>query len=186
MSRIRTIAMVLAALLLPTLCFAEGLPKDEQDFFDKHIFEFVKITPQKLTSPAVVKVFAIPFYKVTIAEKGYNGWGTTWLLLAKSGGKLVNVGNPSVESDWPEFLTMLNPDFRLKSDADGPVMQGALDLVLPPAGGPSPDKTFKHSGNQWTFVRGSFGVPPPHRYGYLFQTDGDGKIVSAKYSPDLK
>jgi hypothetical protein len=80
---------------------------------------------------------------------------------------------------------MLSADFKLKSDDDAKVMQNALNIAYPTV--TDDDKkavTFRHAGNQWTFIRGNFIAPK--LLGFIFQTDDSGKITSAKFSLQIQ
>ena len=156
------------------------LSSDDQAFFDKHSNDIVRIEPARVTDPAVVKVFAIPFYQVKIVMKMGEGDQTMDMVAARDGEKLVSVSRPSTDADMPDFPRTIKPSFKLKNDAAAKEMQKALDALYPIIG--DDDKkaeAFKHTGNTWTFLRGKFF---DHHMGFIFETDASGAIKSAKYS----
>ncbi len=52
---------------------AQTLTADERAFFDQHISQIVQIEPKRLADPAVQKVFAAPFYEVTVTIERTKG-----------------------------------------------------------------------------------------------------------------
>jgi hypothetical protein len=181
----RFLALLAVAVLgsTPLASRAGDLSADEQAFFDKHSSQVVSLTPTRLDHPDFVKVFATPFYAVHVAIKQPDGDMTNELVVAKIDDKLVPVSRPGSDTDLPDFVKMINPDFKLKSDADSAAMQRALDLAYPILG--DDDKKAEsvvHTGNQWMFVRGLFFKD---KLGFIFETDADGSIKSAKFSLKL-
>jgi hypothetical protein len=95
----------------------------------------------------------------------------------------VSVTRPSTDADLPDFLTMLNPGFKLATEDDARTLQQALDVAYPIIGsGDKKAETNRRAGNEWIFVRGIFF---DKKMGYVFQTDPSGRIVSVKYSLKL-
>ena len=181
----RTFIVVALAVAgsLPVAARAAGLPAEEQAFFDKHISEIVQLEPTKLNDAAFLKVFATPFYSVKVLIKEADSEQTSTLIVARVDGKLVSVGRPSSDADLPDFAKMLNPDFKLKTDADAKLLQQALDAAYPIIG--DSDKkaeSFRHAGGQWILVRGVFF---DDKLGYIFEVDASGTIKSVKFTLKL-
>lgn len=168
-------------LLLPKAAGAQSLSPEDQAFFDKHSTDVVRLETTRLNDATFVRVFSMPFFHVKIIIKqGDGGDESMETIVARSGDKLVSVGRPGTDTDMPDFPKMVSPSFKLKSDADAKDMQAALDVAYPIIG--DDDKkaaTFRHSGTQWTFVRGKFFN---NYLGFVFDTDANGTITSAKFS----
>ncbi len=170
------------AALVSFCARAEGLPAEEQAFFDKQISTFIQILPTRLQDAALVKVFAVPFYKVTVEIKdGDGGSQSVELVVARVEDKLVNVSRPGSDTNLPAFKKMLNPTFKLKTDDDAKAMQQAMDVAYPITGGDEDKKAkgFQHTGNRWTFFRGTFF---DKKLGFVFEVDANGDIKSVKFS----
>jgi hypothetical protein len=178
------ILLIVALCSVPAISMAKDLTADEQAFFDKNISAVVKITPSRLDDPAMDKVFAAPFYEVTIEVKGGDGSTTTYkLMVARVGSGLASQDRPSSDADLPDFQKMIKPDFKLKIDDDAKTFQQALDAAYPIVG--DDDKkaeAFQHTGNQWVFIRGVFFNK---HLGYVVQTNDDGTIASVKFSLEI-
>jgi hypothetical protein len=174
------ILAVLFLVISPRYSRADGLSADDQAFFDKHSSDVVKLDAKKLDTPAFVKVFSAPFFTVKVIIKQPDGDMSNDIVVARVGEKLVCVSRPGSDADLPDFVKMINPDFKLKSDDDAKTMQTALDAAYPIIGSDDDKKAeaFKHVGNQWIFIRGNFFQD---KMGYVFDVDADGKIKSAKY-----
>jgi len=173
------IACFAAAVFSTAVARAGQLSPDERAFFDKHVSDVIQIEPTKIDDPAVVKVFATPFYKVSLVVKDADGEMRQELILARAGDKLVGTSGGHTDADLPQLVQMFNPAFTLKTDADGKTLLRALETVYPTSN--SDDRklqTVKRSGKQWTVVRGKFF---DSKMGYVFTTDAGGKITAAKY-----
>lgn len=168
-------------LVLSRAAGAQSLSPEDQAFFDKHSSDVIRLEPTRLSDPTFVRVFSIPVFHVKLIIKlGDGGDESMETIVARSGDKLVSVGRPSSDADMPDFPKMLNPAFKLKSDSDAKDMQAAMDVVYPIIG--DDDKkaaTVRHSGTQWTFIRGKFFN---NFLGFVFETDANGTITSAKFS----
>ena len=177
----RKLAPVLSLLLwsLPALTRAAEITPDEQAFFDQHTADLVKFQTEKVDDLAVEKVFTVPIYTVTVVIGLADGNPTTSLTVARIEDKLVGVNRPSGDGDLPDFQKMISPDFKLKTNTDGKMMQQALN-VLYPAMMESEKKliSFRQAGNTWTFVRGEFFES---KSGYVMKTGADGSITSVEY-----
>jgi hypothetical protein len=179
--RFSAVSMALACVaMLASLAKADELPPEEQTFFDKNISNVVHIQPARISSPALLKVFAAPFYAVKVEIRGSNGTSVTNdLVVARVDEKLTSVDRPSSDSPLPSFPKMLVADYKLKTDADAKAMQDAMDVIYPIFG--DDDKKvegFKRVGDLWVFMRGAFFAD---KMGFVFETDADGVIKSAKY-----
>lgn len=167
--------------LSPRPSGAQSLSAEDQAFFDKHSTDVVRLEPTRLSDPAFVRVFSMPIFHIKVVIKqGDSGDESMETIVARTGDKLVSIGRPSSDADMPDFPKMLSPSFKLKSDSDAKDMQAALDVVYPIVG--DDDKksaSFRHSGTQWTFVRGKFFN---NLLGFVFDTDANGTITSAKFS----
>jgi hypothetical protein len=156
------------------------LPADEKAFLDQHFSDVIKIEPVRLSDPAVVKVFATPFYKLQVdIYDGEGGTSGNSVIVARRDDKLVAISRPSTDGDCPAIQKMFRPDFRLKNDDDARVLQAAFDAVFPIIG--SSDQkaaTFKHAGHQWIFVRGEFFEA---KMGFVVTTDNSNAVTGVKF-----
>ncbi|MGA7966825.1 MAG: hypothetical protein WCB49_13245 [Gammaproteobacteria bacterium] len=183
MRKVTFMAMSLALIIVTTGAFAQGGNPADQQFFNAHIGDLVKLNPTPLDNSSLSKVFPAKFYNVDVIVAG----GSQKVLVARKGSDLVQVTMPSTTADMPGFQKLLNADFRLKSDEDAHTLQNALDVLYPISsnfgGEDAKAKTIKHTGNEWTFVRGKFFE---HFKGFVFTTNADGVITNVKYSLDIK
>jgi hypothetical protein len=172
------VAMFLAIASVPSL--AQSLTDDEKAFLDKHMPEVVKVEPARLNDAGFLKVFSALFYQVTISIKTDDGTQTQQVIVAHAGDTLVSISRPGSEADMPNFVKMLNPDFKLKTDDDAKTMQSSLDTIYPLiTDDEKKAEKFRHTGNQWVFARGKFFNDD---LGFVFQTDDSGTITSAKFT----
>ena len=171
----------MAVLAVPTW---GQVPADEQAFLDKHMSEVVAITPKRLNDPAVVKTFSAPVYELNIVmNMGDGGSSSQKQIAAKVDDKLVPVSRPGSDGDCPQIAKMINPAFTLKTDDDAKTLQTALDVLFPPV--TDDDKkavAFSHSGSNWMFYRGTFFA---NKLGFVFTTDGSGKVTAVKFALKL-
>ena len=166
---------------------ADSLSPDERAFFDKHLSKVVQVEPTKLHAAALDRVFHATFYKVTVTiNEGGGGSQSMDLTVARAGDDLEAVSKPSTTEDLPHLKEMLNPKFKLHTQQDAKAVQDALDVLYPISKGFGDKdlkaKAIKHSGNEWTFVRGEFFQK---HAGFVFTTDASGAIQSVKYSLEL-
>ena len=155
---------------------------DDQAFFDKQTGKFVKLQPKRLTADVLGKVFNATVYSVAVVN---SDGGSTNAVVARTGDDITIISTPSSTMDMPDFVKLIKPDFTIKSDSDARASQDALDLLY------SIDSTFnkddlnaratRHSGSQWTFVRGKFF---DHFKGFIITTDDSGKITGIKWTLD--
>jgi opacity protein-like surface antigen len=185
----RKLLLVVAATVCCLTLAAQGaaLSQEERAFFDKNISKIVQVEPSRLSDSSLERVFQAPFYKVTITiNQGESGTQTMDLTVARVGQELVDVSLPGTNQDLPQFKKMLKPDFKLKTDKDAKDLQAALDILYPISssfgGEDAKAKAIKHSGKQWTFVRGVFFKK---NKGFSFTTDANGTITDVKYSLEL-
>ena len=166
--------------VMATRAWGGDLTADEKAFIDQHTSDVVKIEPVRLSDPAVVKVFATPFYTLNIAiDEGDGGTSSNSTIVARRDDKLVSIHRPSTDGDCPAILQMIRPDFRLKNDNDARVLQAALDAVFPIIGmSDQKAKSFKHAGHQWKFIRGEFFDA---KMGFLVTTDNGGAITGVSF-----
>jgi hypothetical protein len=181
------------ALLLVVLCLglftlaarAQDATAEEKSFFEKNVGKLVKLEPTPMNGEALAKVFAAKFYSVKVSM-GDDG-GMTTLTVARKGNELSVVSTPGTTADMPGLKTMVKPDFKLKTDTDGIVFQAALDILYPIDDRFDKEdakvKAVKHSGNQWTFVRGKFF---DDLKGIIVTTDANGTITKIGYSLEIK
>jgi hypothetical protein len=181
------------ALLLVVLCLgfctlaarAQEATAEEKSFFDKNVGKLVKLEPTPLTGEALAKVFTAKFYSVKVSM-GDDG-GMTTLTAARKGNDLAQVSTPGTTADMPALKALVKPDFKLKTDTDGIVFQAALDILYPIDERFDKEdakaKAVKHSGTQWTFVRGKFF---DDLKGIVVTTDANGTITKIAYSLEIK
>lgn len=177
----RHLIITLSAILsaLPVLSTARDLTPDEQAFFAKHTSDLIRLDTQRLADPAFVQVFSSPFYTVKVVLKYADGEQSSDLIVARVGDSLVSVGRPSSDADLPDYLKLLNPDFKLRTDADAKKLQQALDTAYPIiSDSDKKSEAFRHAGHAWTFIRGDFF---DSKMGYIFETDAGGAIKSVKF-----
>jgi hypothetical protein len=175
--------ILIGALVLvvgATCAWGGELTADEKTFLDQHVSDVVKTESVRLSDPAVVKVFATPFYTLNIAiDDGDGGTSSNSAIVARRDDKLVSIHRPGTDGDHPEIQQMFRPDFRLKNDNDARVLQAALDAVFPIIGSSDQKaKTFKHAGHEWKFVRGEFFDA---KMGFVVTTDDSGAITGVKF-----
>ena len=181
------------AWLLIVLCLglftlavrAEDATAEEKAFFDKNVGKLVKLEPTPMNGEALTKVFTAKFFAVKVSM-GDDG-GTTTLTVARKGNDLSVVSTPSTTADMPSLKAIVKPDFRLKTDTDGIVFQAALDVLYPIDSRFDKEdlevKAVKHSGTQWTFIRGKFF---DNFKGIIVTTDANGTITKIGYSLEIK
>jgi hypothetical protein len=177
----RSLALALSILssTFPVLLSAEEVTPEEQAFFDQRKCDMIQIETEKLDDLAIEAVFSRPFYslKLTIAVSGDGGSST--YIVARVDDAIVPMLQPGQDGDLPDFQKLLNPEFKLRTNTDGKMMQQALNVLYPPFM-ESEKKliSFRHAGTTWTFVRGEFFES---KSGYIFETDEGGAITSVKY-----
>ena len=111
---------------------------------------------------------------------GEGGTGSQDQIVARVGDKIVAVTRPGTDGDAPVVMKLINPEFKLATDADAKTLQTALDAAFPIM--MDDDKklaSFSHAKSDWTFIRGKFFEK---KLGFIFTTDDKGKIVSVKFS----
>lgn len=181
------------ALLLAVLCLgfftlaarAEDATAEEKAFFEKNVTKLIQLDPTPMTGEALAKVFIAKFYSVKVSM-GEDGAMTT-LTVARKGNDMSQVSTPGSTADMPELKALVKPDFKLKTDTDGIVFQAALDVLYPIDDRFDKEdvkaKAVKHSGNQWTFIRGKFF---DNLKGIIVTTDANGTITKISYSLEIK
>ena len=164
--------------------FAGALTPDEQQFFDKHLSDIVKVEPTRLNGAALDHVFKVPFYDIKVTIQQGDGTETTHVIAARDGSKLVQMSSPGTDEPLPQFKALLNPRFKLKTEQDAKEMEQAIDAINPIShfGSDTKAKAIKHQGNEWLFIRGEFFKK---HSGYVVTTDADGTITDVKYSLKL-
>jgi hypothetical protein len=174
----------LGAAVLAPMALGDA-PTDDQAFVTQHVSDVVAVTPTRIADPTVTKVFSAPIYSLDISiNQGENGTSDQKQLAARIDDKLVAISRPGTDEDCPGILKMFNPSFTLQSDDDAKTLQTALDLAFPTA--TDDDKklvAFRHSGQDWTFIRGAFLNNKV--LGFIFTTDAQGKITAAKFSLEI-
>ena len=163
-----------------TCAWGEELPAAEKAFLDRHFSDVIKIEPVRLNDPAVAKAFATPLYRLDITiDSGNGGSLNNSVIVAHQEDKLVSIGRPGSNQDCLIIQGFFRPDFRLKDDDDARVLQAAFDAIYPISS--DDDRkvaTFKHAGDQWTFVRGEFF---DHLMGFVVTTDSDNAVTRVQY-----
>jgi hypothetical protein len=178
------------AALLVLVCVALAAPDartqdtkiDDRTFFDKNIGKLIKLEPTPIVDVSLEKVFGARFFAVSVSVAGEANIKT--LVAAKVGDDLSDVNVPSATSEMPTLKALVKPDFKLKTDADGKTFEAALDVLYPPdTRYDEKRKAVRHSGTQWTFIRGLF---IGDFKGLVVTTDADGTITSIGYSREIK
>lgn len=177
----RSFALALTGLLFsaPVLSPASEITPEEKTFFDQQTSQMVRFETERLDDLALDKCFAVPFYKVKVVLQISDNQPMTTLTLARVDDKLVSMEKPGTDTELPDFLKMLSPDFKLRNDADARAMHQALNKLFPPFMS-SEEKLlgFKRAGNNWHFIRGEFFES---KSGYVFETGPGGAIKAVKY-----
>ena len=176
-------AFALAVMELGTAAFAQ-VPADEQAFLDKHMSEVVAIKPKRLSDPAIAAAISAPAYELTITvNSGDGGTSEQKQIAVRMDDKLIPVSRPGTDGDFPAIQKMVNPSFKLRTDADAKQMQTALDALFPPVTDDEKKAiAFAHVGKDWQFYRGAFFG---NKMGFVFATDGQGKVTSVKFALKL-
>ncbi len=177
----RSITLALSALLsaIPALAAAADLTPAEQAFFAQHVSDVIRLDAKRLDAPELARVFSSPMYLVKVMRLEGEGDELREIAVARIGAKLVSLSVPGTDTDLPGFPQMLNPAFRLRTDADAAVLQAALDAIFPILMDSDRKlKGFRHAGNRWCFMRGEFFED---KLGFIFETDAGGAIKSVKY-----
>jgi hypothetical protein len=178
-------ALALVVLCLSALTLAargQQATPEVTAFFEKNLGKLIKVEPAPITGEALAKVFAAEFYRVKVST-GDDG-DAKLLVAARAGDKLSQVSLPGATADMPALKALVKLDFKLKTDADGQAFEAALDLLYPfDSRYDEKRKAMKHSGMEWTFIRGVF----INDYkGLVVATDADGTITSIKFSREIK
>ena len=170
---------------------AANVSEQEKEFLKAHICDVAQVTPcnfsnftdikpTRLNADALSKVFLYPFYKVQLIFPD----STTYIIVMQKDGKLALPPEGTQEQDMPQFLHLLNPSFRLKTEADGELLQAALNLIYPTTRDSDNNvKNFFRANQQWIFVMGKFFKS---QKGFVFNTNSDGAIISAGYTLDIR
>ena len=183
MNRLSVIVFSMLAATAPALLSAAELTADEQAFFNRHTSDLVRLEPTRLDDPVLARVFSATFYAVQVVIKDADGEQSTGIKAIRLDDKLVPVGRPSTDCEPTDFLKLLNPAFKLRTDADAKALQQALDAAYPiNSESDKRAETFRHAGRSWTFVRGEFFES---KLGYIFETDAAGAIKSVKFTLKL-
>jgi hypothetical protein len=152
------VVVLLAGMVASARAFAQALTPDERQFFDKHLSDTVKVEPTRLQGAALDRVFRVPFYDIKITIQQGDGTETMHVIAARDGSKLVQMSSPGSDEPLPQFKALLNPKFKLASEQDAKDLEQAIDVVDPISHfvSDAKDKTIKHQGSQWLFIRGEF------------------------------
>ncbi len=159
--------------------YAAGRAGPDQQFFEKHVNELVKVQAVPLDNPALDKVMAGKFFtlNLTVAQ------GIETEVVARLGDKIVQITLPSETAPIPGLKELVKPDFKLSSDADAHALQDVFDILYPVDSDGAKVKTIRHEGDTWTFVRGKFFE---HLEGLIVKTDAKGTIESVSRSLEVK
>jgi hypothetical protein len=166
--------------LVAIRAWSAELTADEKAFLDRHFSDVVKVEYDRVSDPAVLKVFATPVYIVTVdIYYGEGSGGHNIVLATRRDDKLVGIARPGTDGNCPAIQQMFRPDFRLRNDDDARVLQAALDAVFPLSGSSDQKaKTFRHAGHKWTFVRGPFFDA---MLGFVMTTDSSGAVTGVEF-----
>ena len=178
-------AMTLVVLCLGLVVLvgrAQEATADDKAFFAQNIGQLIKLEPTPITGEALAKVFAAKFYTVKV-KMGENGDPAT-LVAARLGDTLSEVSLPEKTADMPALKALIKPDFKLQADADGKAFEAALDVLYPAdTRYDEKRKAVKHTGTEWTFIRGTFIADFK---GLVVTTDANGTITHIKFSREIK
>ena len=146
----------------------------------------VQLSP--VEDPNIPTCFAAKFYQavptLTVGDSGSASFGS--YLYAVAGATIAQIQRPGGDDqDLPGLRKMINPKFRLKSDADGKALLAALDALFESGTVRIEkfDSSVKHEGRTWTFITGKFFKKFK---GYLVQTDPTGRITGMRHSLSIK
>mgnify|MGYP001545056266 CR=1 FL=1 len=176
------VLVLMASIAVPAaLALDEGTPASagDQQFFEQHANDIVKIKADALENPALGKVLTGKFFSLNITIGG----GGEKVVAARMGDKAIPIALPDTDADMPDFAKLVKPGFTLKTDADAHALQDAFDVLYPVDKDDASVKTIRHSGNTWTFIRAKFF---DHFDGLIVTTDGSGKITDVKRSLEVK
>ena len=177
--------MISAVATLGFMAPATVSAADDTKAVEKEVLNRIKITPKKIESLALQKVFSATFYQVKIAIKQGGGTSTSTMSLALNQGKFVDLETNGTNQKMPVLLSVVKKDFKLKSESDAKVFQEALDKVYPIRGfGSDKDvKAIKKTDAGWTFIRGKFFK---NLSGFIIKTDAAGSIKAIDFSLRIK
>ena len=181
----RSLVFALATLLsaIPALLSAGELTPEDQEFFKQHASDMVRFETETLDDLAVEKVFSAPVYSVKVILPLGDGSPMTTFIVTRNGEALVALNQPGTDGDLPDFAKMISPEFKLRTNTDGKMLQQALNVLFPVIMESEKKlRSFRHTGNTWTFVRGEFF---DSKSGYIFTTDESGTIVAVSYQLKL-
>jgi hypothetical protein len=177
----RSLAFALLTLwsAIPAVLSAGELTPAEKAFFDRHVSDLVRFEMETMDDLAIEQVFSTPFYKLEVLILLEGGDQNTKLIVTRVGDKLVSVTRPGTDGDLPEFQKLLNPAFKLRTNADAKMLQQALDVLFPLfMQSDKKARSFRRAGDTWIFARAEFDES---KSGYIFTTDANGTIKSVKY-----
>jgi hypothetical protein len=175
-----TVLVAIAASSIAVLGTARTARADDGAAFVKqHISDLVKIDVAPFADPAVITTFGDSFYNVTVGISDGDSMSTSTMIVARSGDSVVSLSRPGTDGDYPKIQKLLNPSLRLTSDSDLKTVQNAFDIIFPIVGTQDMSvRDYKHSGNQWTLVRGMFF---DKKMGFVLTTDANGAVTDVKY-----
>jgi len=165
-----------------------AVAEQEINFLKQHFCDVAPIKPcqfKDLTATEVAPdqlqaVFAYPFYNVNIVFP--NGNSTSQIVMQKDSSLMLPPDTSGTQL-LPALPGIINPAFKLKTDADAAIMQNALKLIYPDQVKLfGPKWKILHDNNMWIFVTSSL----LNDSGFIFKTNADGTIVSAEYSFDVQ
>jgi hypothetical protein len=182
--RIAGVVAVLAGMLVSG-AFGQTVPSEDDTFLQKHLSDVVKVESKRMDDHAIVRVFALPVYRISISIKQDNGmnpgvgpWNNN-IVATRVGDDLVPVARVPRDGECTRLLSMIRPDFKLTNEDVAETLQHALDILYPlNREEDRTSETFVHDDNQWTFIRGKlFGAVSE----FVVTTNQDGTIAGMKY-----
>ena len=157
----------------------QGPADDARMKIDKYIKSRLTTKAEVITSPEMTAVFAGNFYKVDLDYTVENGgWSSSMGTMYLSNGSVKELEELSTDKELPVLLTLVNPAFRLKGEADAKILEAALDRLFPLNSIDERSRRHYFKNNLWYFIRGKFF---DDEQGFVFTPDGDGKILLIQY-----
>ena len=143
----------------------------------------IKVSP--IQDAGLRTCFAFEAYDVTITQKEAGGESSSAAVYVKTKTGVQNLTKPSTNADVPEMLPLIQPGFKLMSQADGVAMLSAIKALYVPKDrlGDDTNPEIVQKGTTWNFIIGKFFQKFS---GFVIVTDSAGKITKVSYSLEIQ